>query len=55
MPVCSAAEAVGDLRYVFRAPDDGVEIGLYVLSTVLFAVGAVGFYLRWLSVKGNTE
>ena len=43
-----ALEVIGTVRYVRRLPDDWIGIVLYVTTTVLFAVLAVGFYLRWL-------
>ncbi len=45
--LCFVLQGIGALRYVARLPQDRVGAGLYLLSTVLFAVAAVGFYLRW--------
>jgi len=40
-------EAIGAARYVTRLPDDWVGIGLYVSASVLFAIAAFGFYIKW--------
>lgn len=40
--------AIGTVRYASRMPNDWVGIGLYAVTTILFAVAAVGFYLRWV-------
>ena len=44
-------QGIGTIRYVSRLPDDWVGIGLYLTSTVLFAVVAVGFYAKWMSER----
>ncbi len=45
--LCFVLQGIGALRYLTRLPQDHVGAGLYLVSTVLFAVAAVGFYLRW--------
>jgi hypothetical protein len=44
-------QSIGTVRYVRRLPNDWVGIVLYVTTTVLFAVVALGFYLRWLKER----
>ena len=49
LAVACVLQAVGLARYVSRLPDDYVGIGLYSIALVAFAIGAMGFYLRWRS------
>jgi len=53
--VCVVLQSIGALRYVSRLPHDRVGIGPYLLSTVLFAVAAIGFYLRWRTQTRQEE
>ncbi|MFN2134122.1 MAG: hypothetical protein ACK2VD_26615 [Anaerolineae bacterium] len=39
-------QIIGLVRYVGRLPDDWIGIGLYAVTIVAFAVGAIGFYTR---------
>jgi hypothetical protein len=39
-------QIIGLVRYVGRLPDDWIGIGLYAVTIVAFAVGAIGFYVR---------
>ena len=48
-------QGIGTVRYVSRLPDDGVGIGLYLITTVLFAVAAVGFYSKWIAERQGDE
>ena len=49
LAIACVLQAVGLARYVSRLPDDHVGIGLYIVALVAFAIGALGFYLRWRS------
>ena len=48
-------EALGAARYISRLPDDWVGIGLYVSASVLFAVAAFGFYIKWTRERGKEK
>jgi hypothetical protein len=48
-------QGIGTVRYVSRLPDDGVGIGLYLITTVLFAVTAVGFYSKWIADRREMD
>ena len=37
----------GTIRYYGRLPDDMIGIGIYSLSTILFAIVAFGFFINW--------
>jgi hypothetical protein len=49
--VCSGIalvlEAVSAARHVSRLPGDGVGAGLEITASVLFAIAAFGFYIKW--------
>ena len=45
--VACLLQLVGLVRYVRRLPDDWVGIGLYAVTALAFAAGALGFYVRW--------
>ena len=51
--VACLLQIIGLVRYVGRLPDDWVGIGLYVVSAIAFAVGALGFYVRWRREGGD--
>lgn len=53
--VCVVLQSIGAVRYASRMPDDLVGIGLYSVTTVLFAVAAIGFYLRWRTETRQEE
>ena len=44
-------QIIGLVRYLNRLPEDRVGIGLYIVTIVAFAIGAVGFYIRWQGEK----
>jgi hypothetical protein len=41
----------GTIRYYDRLPDDMIGIGIYSLSTILFAIVAFGFFINWKKEK----
>jgi hypothetical protein len=53
--VCVVLQGIGVVRYASRMPGDLVGIGLYSLTTILFAVAAVGFYLTWRTQTRQEE
>ncbi len=53
--VCFVLQGIGAVRYASRMPHDLVGIGLYSVTTVLFAVAAIGFYLRWRTETRQVE
>jgi hypothetical protein len=44
-------EAVGTARYIPRLPDDWVGIGLYITTSLLFAIATFGFYVKWIQER----
>ena len=46
-------EALGAARYISRLPEDWVGVGLYVSASVLLAVAAFGFYIKWTRERGK--
>jgi hypothetical protein len=41
----------GTIHYYGRHPDDMVGIGIYSLSTILFTIVALGFFINWRKEK----
>ena len=41
----------GTIRYYDRLPNDVIGIGIYSLSTILFAIVAFGFFINWRKEK----
>jgi hypothetical protein len=41
----------GTIRYYGRLPEDMIGIGIYTLSTILFAIIAFGFFINWRKEK----
>jgi hypothetical protein len=39
-------QIIGLVRYIGRLPGDWVASGLYAVTIVAFAIGAIGFYIR---------
>jgi hypothetical protein len=52
---CRIASGLVCVRYVNRMSDDRPVIMLYVAALVLFAVGAVFFYFKWIKERGKEE
>ena len=51
--VAGLLQIIGLVRYVGRLPDDWLGIALYAVSAIAFAVGALGFYVRWRREGGD--
>jgi hypothetical protein len=51
--VACVLQIIGLVRYVGRLPDDWLGIGLYAVSAIAFAAGALGFYVRWRREGGD--
>ncbi|MEA1958359.1 MAG: hypothetical protein U9N44_01615 [Chloroflexota bacterium] len=49
--LATVLQGVGVVRYIQRMPDDSVGITLFVVATVAFALGAAGFYFRWVKAR----
>ena len=41
----------GTIRYYGRLPDDMIGIGIFSLSTILFAIVSLGFFINWRKEK----
>jgi len=39
-------QIVGLIRYLNRLPDDWLGIGLYLVTIIAFALGAIGFFVQ---------
>lgn len=48
-------QAIGTARYVSRLPSDWVGIGLYIVTTVSFAIVAIGFYAGWMKERRKED
>lgn len=53
--IAAILEGIGAARYISRLPDDGVGIGLYVAASVLFAIAAFGFYVKWAQERRKAK
>jgi protein-S-isoprenylcysteine O-methyltransferase Ste14 len=53
--VCVVLQGIGAVRYASRMPHDLVGIGLYSVTTVLFTLAAIGFYLKWRTETRQEE
>lgn len=51
--VACVLQIVGLVRYIGRLPDDWLGIALYTVSAIAFAVGALGFYVRFRREGGD--
>ena len=49
--LATVLEGVGIMRYMQRVPDDNVGITLFVVTMVAFALGAVGFFFKWVKER----
>ncbi len=49
--IACVLEIIGLVRYLGRLPDDWIGIALYLVAIVAFALGAIGFYIRWTGEK----
>jgi hypothetical protein len=45
--ICTIFQLYGTINYYGRLPDDMIGIGIYTLSTILFAIVAFGFFINW--------
>ena len=45
--ICTIFQLYGTIRYYDRLPRDLIGVGIYTLSTILFAVVAFGFFINW--------
>ena len=51
MSIGAIFQLYGAIRYYSRLPDDMIGVGIYSLSTRLFAVVAFGFFINWRKGK----
>ena len=51
MTLGTILQLYGTFRYYDRLPDDMIGIGIYSLSTILFAIVAFGFFINWRKGK----
>ena len=48
-------QAIGTARYVSRLPSDWVGIGLYIVTTILFGIAAIGFHAGWMKERRKED
>jgi len=44
-------QAIGLYRYINRLPDDWLGIGLFITTLIIFAIAAIGFFMKWRKTK----
>jgi hypothetical protein len=47
LSICTIFQLYGTIRYYNRLPEDVIGITIYMLSTILFAIVAFGFFINW--------
>ena len=47
LSICTILQLYSTIRYYGRLPEDMIGIGIFTISTILFAIVAFGFFINW--------